>query len=167
MHYFAYGSNMSLRRLTARTPSARVVSVARLTGHRLAFHKVGQGCGSAKCDIEYTGDESSHVFGVVFRLDPAEKPVLDRIEGVGMGYEEKRVSVTTHEGREIEAWAYYATNTDPNIVPFDWYLKHVLTGAREHELPADYIRRIEATYAIPDPDTERAGRELAIYHPVP
>ena len=41
MHYFAYGSNMSVARLRMRTPSARKVGLFRLASHDLRFHKRG------------------------------------------------------------------------------------------------------------------------------
>jgi hypothetical protein len=39
----------------------------------------------------------------------------------------------------------------------------VLVGARESMLPADYVRRLAATLAVPDPDPARAETELEIY----
>ena len=50
MRYFAYGSNMSSRRLRERMPGARAESRAILPCHRLAWHKIGKD-GSGKCDI--------------------------------------------------------------------------------------------------------------------
>jgi hypothetical protein len=55
MLYFAYGSNMSVSRLVARTPSAQPLGRCALRGHQLRFHKVG-GDGSAKCDAFHTGN---------------------------------------------------------------------------------------------------------------
>jgi len=39
MKYFSYGSNMSIRRLADRVPSAQLVTVAKLPSHTLRFHK--------------------------------------------------------------------------------------------------------------------------------
>jgi hypothetical protein len=39
----------------------------------------------------------------------------------------------------------------------------VLHGAREHGLPVDYIRRIEAVDSMADPDADRHAVECAIY----
>ena len=49
--YFAYGSNMSQRRLQARVPSATFLGIGILLGHALAFHKISKKDGSGKCDI--------------------------------------------------------------------------------------------------------------------
>jgi len=49
------------------------------------------------------------------------------------------------------------------MLPYHWYKSHVLRGAIEHQLPADYISLIEATRSKRDPDYIRSEQELAIY----
>ncbi len=160
--YFAYGSNMSVRRITKRVPSAAVIDTARLHGHRLGFRKVGND-GSAKCDVEHTQQQGHVVIGVLFRLLSSDKKILDRIEGLGQGYEQKHVTVLTNTGNSVKAHTYYATTINDSLSPYHWYKEHVLAGAREHRLPADYIRMIENINAIHDPDPDRHTTELAIY----
>jgi len=162
--YFAYGSNMSRRRLCARTPSARVMGVATLHGHRLAFHKPGSRDGSAKCDI--VEDFSATVFGVLYTVEVVDKVALDRIEGLGRGYAEKRVELVLRSGERVWGSTYVATLVDTTLRPFGWYKRHVLEGAREAGLPAAYIAAIEAVAAAEDPDAAREAGELAIYGPV-
>jgi len=158
---FSYGSNMSHRRLQARVPSARFLAVAELPAHRLRFHK-SAGDGSAKCDAEETGHPDDRVIGVVYEIDDAEKPDLDRHEALGFGYDEKQVELKTGSDR-VQAWMYYATRINNALKPFHWYKDHVLIGARENGLPAEYIAQIEAVESIDDPKPERHGRELSIY----
>lgn len=162
MHYFAYGSNMSIRRITARVPSACVIDTGRLHGHRLGFRKVGRD-GSAKCDVEHTQQQHHVVIGVVFKLHLSDIPVLDRFEGLGNGYEQKYVNVHTSQGTTLDAFTYYATDIDHSLSPYHWYKEHVLAGAREHRLPDDYIRMIENISAVHDPDHDRHEQEVAIY----
>lgn len=158
---FSYGSNMSARRLQARVPSARFVTVAELPGHRLRFHKAA-GDGSAKCNAEETGNPDDRVLGVVYEIADREKPALDRHEALGFGYEEKQVTLVAGSDR-LQAWMYYATRINPMLKPYHWYKDHVLIGAREHGLPAEYIARIEAVSSVDDPKPERHSRELSIY----
>ncbi len=158
---FCYGSNMSQRRLQARVPSARFVAVAELPTHRLRFHKAAMD-GSAKCDAEETGEPEDRVMGVVYEIADNEKPDLDRHEALGRGYDEKQVELITGQGA-LGAWMYYATRINDSLNPFHWYKDHVLTGARENGLPADYIAQIEAVISIDDPKPSRHERELAIY----
>ncbi len=162
MLYFAYGSNMSGARLRSRVPSARSLSVARLEAHRLAFHKAGSD-GSAKCDAFFTDTAHHVVIGVVFEINPDEKHHLDKVEGLGFGYDLKSVSLLTGEGTRLEAFTYYATRIDPQRLPYQWYHEHVLRGALEHQLPDDYVDRIRQVSVQPDPDPVRHARELSIY----
>lgn len=162
--YFAYGSNMSTRRLRCRVPSARVVDVAMLAGHRLAWHKKGAD-GSGKCDIP-AADPDSLVHGVLYAIDSAHKPRLDRAEGLGTGYEQKFVDLQFPDrDMLVSAFTYYAIRIDPGYVPYDWYRDHVLIGAREHALPAGYVRLIERVATIRDGDDRRAALERRIHEP--
>ncbi len=160
--YFAYGSNMSLPRLRARVPSARAARRVVLTGHRLAFHKIGRD-GSGKCDIAAAARPSDRVHGVLYRIAPDHRAALDAAEGLGRGYATKTVVLTTPAGGQRTAFTYYATAIDDALAPYSWYLQHVLRGAREHALPAAYIAAIAAVAAVADPDRRRSRPELAIY----
>lgn len=158
---FAYGSNMSTRRLCARTPSAKPLGVACLSGHRLSWHKVGVD-GSAKCDILETGQPGDLVWGVLYRIPMVEKVLLDQAEGLGRGYEYKVVDVTGAAG-PVTAGAYYATDVDALLQPYDWYLGHVVAGAVEHGLPASYQDALRRVAAVVDPDAERREINLSLY----
>lgn len=159
--YFAYGSNMSRRRLQARVPSAQVLGMGVLAGHALAFHKFSERDGSGKCDIVASVNET--VYGVLFRIPAAELPVLDAHEGNGHGYDRRVITLQNESGCAVEAWVYVATQIDPHTRAYRWYKHHVLEGAREAGLPAAYLQHIEAVATVADPDTDRASRELAIY----
>lgn len=162
MLYFAYGSNMSTRRIRQRVPSAQVLAVAALDGHRLAFHKLGRD-GSAKCDAVTSETGGEQVHGVVYRIDPAHRPWLDAAEGLGSGYEYKTVTVRLTDGGSVSAFTYYATHLDPARKPYAWYKEHVLRGAMEHGLPAPYVDMIAGIPTETDRDPHRRDLELAIY----
>ena len=157
---FAYGSNMSTRRLRARTPSARPIGIAQLAGHRLMWHKVGRD-GSAKCDCRETGDPSDVVWGVLHEIALLERPHLDLAQGLGQGYDHKRVRVLGASGL-VEAGVYVATHIDDTLRPFDWYLGFVLHGAREHGLPDAYLQQLGKVSAIVDADAARREMNLAL-----
>lgn len=161
LFYFAYGSNMSVRRLRARLQAIEAMGAATLDGHALVFHKVGRLDGSGKCGIVASADDRVH--GALFRMDGRQRRVLDRIEGAGYGYQAAWKRIVATDGSEIEAYTYVPTVLDRAVRPFHWYRHHVLTGAREFELPRHYVERIERIDSIDDPDAVRAARELAIY----
>ncbi|WP_404364259.1 gamma-glutamylcyclotransferase [Marinobacter sp.] len=154
---------MSSARIRSRVPSAEFVAVAALEAHRLVFHKLSRRDGSAKCDALFTCDPDDQVLGVVYEIADREKPILDRAEGLGWGYEQKLVDVETRDGKSLRVQMYYATDIHPSVRPFCWYSQHVLNGAREHGLPGYYIKAIEAVPADEDPKKRRHERELAIY----
>lgn len=159
MHYFAYGSNMLGARLRQRVPSARPLGVARLVGYRLAWHKASTD-GSGKCDVvpSYDVDE---VWGVLYVIDPDHKADLDLIEGVGYGYDAVALTVEL-DGAPVEAEAYRATDVDPGLPPYGWYKALVVAGAREHRLPVDYVRTLDAVEAVRDTDEARRREHAAL-----
>ena len=162
MLYFSYGSNMSANRLRSRVNSAKPIGACRLDGHRLAFHKKSKD-GSAKCDALFTECSSDVVHGVVYRIDPNQKSLLDRAEGCGFGYEEKSVVVSLTDSSRVDAFTYYATSIDSSLKPYSWYRHHVLTGADEHNLPQEYVDQILKTKIKTDLDRDRQEREMRIH----
>ena len=163
--YFAYGSNMFVRRLKERVPSATALGVYTLVAHDLRFHKHSNKDCSGKCDAYFTDNPSDAVIGRLFAIDVAEEDALDKIEGLGKGYEKKEVRVVGENGETETAFTYYA---DPQCInehlrPFIWYKKHILVGAREAKLPIDYIKKIDAVAAVEDPDSARAEKELRLH----
>src|SRR6202521_4452027 len=134
---FAYGSNMCTGRLRQRVPSAAPVRVARLLSHSLRFHKRSDKDGSGKADAYFTGEPEDLVWGVVFDIDPAEKPRLDAHEGLGHGYVERLVTVIDLAGGMHPAFTYTAEagHIDRTLRPYSWYRRFVVEGARQHDLP--------------------------------
>jgi gamma-glutamylcyclotransferase len=159
--YFAYGSNMSSRRLIRRVGPVHELGIATLDFHRLAFHKISDKDGSGKADVIECA--SSHVMGVLFRLDQKAKQDLDEHEGLGTGYAEKPVSVIDGQGCTVTALTYCAMVTDPSLKPFMWYLRHLIEGATEAGLPDSYRQALMEIEANEDPDEARTRTELAIY----
>jgi hypothetical protein len=146
--YFAYGSNLSSERMrrSDRAPSARIVGTAALSGHVLAWHKRGAD-GTGKCTIRPTGSRADGVWGVLWEIDAADVERLDAVEGPG--YERVDVEVTT-ANQKMSAFSYRARTTyvDEALRPADWYREVVLAGAREHGLPAAWIRSLEGASAV-------------------
>lgn len=164
MKYFAYGSNLSLKRIRNRIDVQKSDGIYMLPAHDLRFHKQGRD-NSAKCDAYYTGDDADNVLGILYEIDPAGKSVLDKIEDLGSGYAEKEVTVYSHDGEAaFKAFTYYAILRDDGLQPYRWYLEHVITGAVEAGMPPEYIEQLRNVAAREDPDRERARRERLIYN---
>ena len=161
LRYFAYGSNMLTARLRERAPSATAIGIGQLEGHALRWDKRSWRDGSGKCDAEFTGQRSDVVWGVVFELDPEDKPALDQAEGLRNGYMEKVVNILTEVGL-ITAVTYLATDKDASLRPYHWYKALVIAGAREHGLPPSYRSRLELVVTVSDPDPMRASIHNAL-----
>jgi gamma-glutamylcyclotransferase (GGCT)/AIG2-like uncharacterized protein YtfP len=147
--YFAYGSNMSSRRLLERAGSARARGRARLRGMRLALNKRGRD-GSAKANLVI--DARAEVWGVVFEIDSGHWPALDRYE---WGYARRRDEVWQGETRVgVQLYTARAPFVDPGLHAFDWYRDFLVEGAREHALPEAAIAQL---LALPVVSGRRAG----------
>ena len=136
--HFAYGSNLSSRRLRARCPGAVPKAIGFVRGRQLRFHKHGRD-GTAKADAFWTGVDTDVIWGVIYRIAVDERSELDRCESLGIGYREAPVDVVV--GDSIVSTFLYeaiADHIDPSLSPASWYVEFVLEGIREHRLPDDY-----------------------------
>jgi gamma-glutamylcyclotransferase len=143
-YYFAYGSNLHQAQLIARcngrlSESNEPPRIARLPNYRLAFNMDG-GDGEVYANIAMPGDG---VMGVIYRCSEAAFALLDVYE---TGYNRIAVLVADEQGRPLPAIAYVAQLASVTVErrPHEEYLQIILSGAREHSLPAEYIRQIEA-----------------------
>lgn len=158
LRYAAYGSNLHPRRLTARVPSARLRGTGLLPGRSLHFHKQGMD-GSGKCNVLPDGHG---VYVAVYTLDAADKPMLDQIEHVGIGYEVAAVNVRGFG----ECFTYFATETHivDELAPYCWYHELVVQGCCFHDLPADYLAGVSAIARVRDPDKRRRRKNWNLIH---
>lgn len=172
-HIFSYGSNMSHQRIQARVPSARFLTAGYLTHHALRWHKPSKD-GSGKCDAFGTGIASDVVWGGIFEIAVDEKHLLDRAEGLGIGYNEKLqeifcqrklgqvLVVSAASSSTLPATFYTAIPIVPNIRPYSWYKEFVVSGAIQCGLPASYISELNAVDDLEDPDKARHAKNHAI-----
>ena len=136
----------------ARTPSARFEGAGFVADRSLQFHKQGQD-GSGKCNILAGGPG---VYVAVYTIAAVEKPVLDRIEHAGIGYEVSAIDVPGFG----ECFTYVATETHivPDLAPYCWYHELVVQGCRFHRLPAAYLDEVNGFSRLRDPDYDRRRR---------
>lgn len=163
MLIFAYGSNMNLNRLLQRVPSAVKVSNAFLPGFKLLCNKESKD-GSAKANIIKTDIPGELVWGVLFNIDNKEKPLLDKAEGLGLGYNEDTLTFFDELNNSHFAQVYIADSKSINnhLLPFDWYKDFIVTGAIQNKLPAEYILQLQSIVCITDPDEERRTKNYSI-----
>ena len=150
IRYAAYGSNLHPLRLAARAPSARLLGTGRVPGWTVMFNKRSDRDGSAKCSITQS---AADLFVAVYEMSAADKRALDRIEGLGAGYDEHLLEPTGF-GRCV---TYRASRSHEcyDRLPYDWYREMVVIGCAALNMPAAYAAGIAAVRAVVDPDEAR------------
>ena len=148
--YFGYGSSLDGERLRAICPSARLVSIARLPGHRLAFSiESKRTWRGGVADMQPAAGEE--IWGALWLIDAAGSRPLDEHEGLFRdppAYRRTTVEVTTPAGDVVRCRSYAVVDPDPaGFLPSPPFKRTLVRGARALGLPAAYIARLEA---LPD-----------------
>jgi hypothetical protein len=149
MLYAAYGSNLHPLRLRKRISSAQLVATSFLPDWSLHSHKRSKD-GSGKCNILSGGNG---VYIAIFDISAEDKLVLDRIEGLGLGYSETLLNVPGIG--DCVSYVAEESHIDDSLDFYDWYKELVLVGACAHGFPKDYLNRISSFPARQDTDLNR------------
>jgi phage replication-related protein YjqB (UPF0714/DUF867 family) len=127
--YFAYGSNLCVRQMAQRCPTATNPRPALLANHDWLINVRGV------ATVEPF--HGSQVHGVVWQLTDHDLRVLDSAEGVPVRYRRDRLTVHTDDGPS-DAWVYIDHRVDPGP-PRPGYLERIIDGAVHHGLPHRWI----------------------------
>lgn len=120
--YLAYGSNLSLKQMAYRCPTAEVFGRTTLPGWRLWF----RGEGSAVATIE--PEDGATVPVLIWSIEPQDEQALDVYEGWPYLYRKKVLRVKVN-GRWVSAMAYLMnTEGRPYGTPSRVYLDTILEG---------------------------------------
>src|SRR5690606_20888837 len=115
-----------------------VLGAARLMHYRLAFNRESIRWGHGVADIIH--EAGSVVWGVLYDVDNACVGGLNRKESLGVGYEQLHVGVELKNGTRYHALTYTVINKlEDEISPSHAYLDTMIRGARQHQLPMNYI----------------------------
>ena len=91
--YFAYGANMDAAAMAQRCPVSRLIGGGHLPRHRFIMMREGY--------ASVIRDPARTVWGVLWELDSADIPALDRYEGVAGGlYTKATLPVRTRRRRQ-------------------------------------------------------------------
>ena len=154
--YAAYGSNLHPLRLAERIPLSQHLGTSHVPGWSLQFHKRSND-GSAKCNILRPG---AGVYVAIFEMREIEKEKLDRIEGLGTGYEDCMINVPGFGS--CFTYLGSVSHICDELMPYDWYKEIVLLGCRKLDFPRSYAATIEDIIACPDPDENRSREQWQI-----
>jgi gamma-glutamylcyclotransferase (GGCT)/AIG2-like uncharacterized protein YtfP len=145
--YFAYGANMADDVMAGFCPGHRLLGVAELPDHRLAFTRRSIRTGTGVADV--VPDAGHSVWGVLYELSESDLDALDRKEGNGWAYE--RVSVAVRmagEVADVPALTYRVCEPEPaEVQPSAAYLDGLIAAAKARGLPPAYTAELEARRA--------------------
>lgn len=141
MTYFAYGTLLDVEGMQKFCPSAKSLGVMRLKGFRMGF---GQ-CARAEatgCMLEVAPDETT--YGILFDLS---KEDMDKLDGAAVSGDEMWVHVPITlidaDGKEVPSVTYTIPDNPPRIAPTDDYVRPILKGLSELDLPMEYAGKMK------------------------
>jgi len=137
--------------------SIETLGCIELPGWGLDFTKRGAD-GSGKCTLNSNAIGSA--WAVMYAIAADQQPTLDRIEGLGNGYEVHWMEIPGY----APCYVYLAqeSHRDRALVPFDWYKALVLAGARFHGFPTTYLTAIESVVVTRDVDEQRRAENMRL-----
>ena len=137
--YFAYGSNLSKNNMYSRCGSdIETLGPAKLLDYDLTFDKRGYAN-----IIPYSG---KYVWGLVWRIDEDCLKALDIYEGYPTLYGRQTVAVELGQDN-VAALVYIEPSDQSGGQPNRTYLEgKVIPGAKEHNLPLEWVNQLESYY---------------------
>lgn len=134
MLHFAYGANMDRAVMRKYAPGAEPLGVAALPQHR--FIITADGYASVALA------RASTVCGVLWRLTPRDRVMLDIWESVACGHYRAAMLPVLHAGTRRPALVYVA-RPRPIGRARAGYMELVVAAARAWNLPPDYIALLQ------------------------
>jgi len=150
-------------RIKNRIDSFQYYSIGYIKEYSLEFHKLSIDT-SGKANGFFTGDKKDLIWGVIGEIKDEDKVILDKIEGLGKGYNQETVRINLEDNTTLDANIYLADTKyiKDDLLPFNWYKEFVLRGAMENNLPNEYIENIKLMKSQKDKNSERSKKNFDI-----
>lgn len=139
MYYFAYGSNMNHEQMKKRCgeKNFKFIDKAYLNGYKFVYDGYSEYRKGAVANI--VKSKNGKVWGGLYEINETCLKKLDEYEDYPHAYNRKEVEVFTEDGKKFVAWVYLREPRKPGN-PSTVYRKIVLQGAKDCNLPEDYIK---------------------------
>lgn len=130
IYYFAYGSNMDLKRVEGMELHFSSIKAAKVHGWKLVFNVIDnkyEGTGYANI----IPSPNSTVEGLIYEIDHSSVKKLDVLEGYPHYYLKKHVTaINNDDGSKISCLTYVGNQTmiKLGLKPLRIYMKHLLSG---------------------------------------
>lgn len=125
--YIAYGSNLNLKQMGMRCPTAKVIGIAMLKDYQLTFRSVAT--------IEQK--QGSVVPVAIWDIDEQSEKALDRYEGYPSLYRKEYLDVEVN-GKNEKCMVYIMNKGQP-AYPYRQYYETILQGYFDVGLDPEYL----------------------------
>ena len=134
-YYLAYGSNLNVRQMKMRCPTAKIVGTAVIKNYELLFK--GSKTGSY---LTIEKKKGSSVPVAVWEVQDFDERSLDRYEGFPTFYYKKNFRIK-NDGKTLNCFAYIMHEERSIGMPTHFYVRTVLEGYGFFRFDDDYIFR--------------------------
>ena len=129
-YYVAYGSNLNVRQMTMRCPTARIIGTSEIHNYRLLFK--GSKTGSY---LTIEPEKGCSVPVAVWSVTDEDEWALDRYEGFPSFYYKKELElpitgIKTGKVRRRKVFVYIMHENRPFGVPSNFYMRTCAEGYR-------------------------------------
>jgi len=161
---FQYGSNCSENEINSEDRlcgDATFVGVAEtVEDFELAFDVQSARRGCAASDI--VRKNGGKVWGVLYEVPeylikketakPRGRKSFDQIEGESTNYKRETIEVRRPNGVVVTALTYTVKNPQFGLKTNVDYVRHIVCGLRDHQVPDEYIAKVKAIASANNPD---------------
>jgi cation transport regulator ChaC len=169
---FQYGSNCSeseINSVNRLRGDARFVDIAEtVEDFEIAFDVRSAGRGCAASDI--VRKDGSKVWGVLYEVpdylidrETAKargRKSFDQIEGGGKNYQRETIQIRRQNGEVVHALTYTVRDPQPGLRTNIEYVRHIISGLREHNITEEYIAKVKAIAAANNSPVARDVQKL-------
>ncbi|MCD8216707.1 MAG: gamma-glutamylcyclotransferase [Clostridiales bacterium] len=134
--YIAYGSNLNIRQMASRCPSASIYAQGTLDNWELLFR--GSPVNSHATIRKRHG---CHVPVLVWNIEPADEKRLDRYEGYPAYYYKKDIMVNI-SGRKKKAMVYIMNERFRAGRPSPSYVETIMQGYKDNDFDQSYLNDV-------------------------
>ncbi len=138
MYYFAYGSSLNHEQMNCTCPDNRFIKRACLYDYKFVYDGHSKNWeGGAVANISKSADNI--VWGGLYEISKSDLANLNRREGYPKSYDRKELEVKDDQGNIYKAITYFRIGEKVGI-PSNKYGKTVVNGAKDCDLPDDYVK---------------------------
>lgn len=138
--YIAYGSNLNVKQMAMRCPTATIQGKGRLKDWTLIFCSMR---GPAYATIKK--ETGSSVPVVIWEIDRRAESALDRYEGYPSFYYKEDIEVVMDTGDKIKGMVYIMNQRAVPGTPSKFYIKTIIEGYLNNGLDLNYLKRFLST----------------------